>query len=216
LTFAAIGRFYLPLALTSVLSMALIPLGTFGLARGAFPVESLAVWPVAGSMIFLFRSGGIAFQEVAIALAGTRREHERVLRRTAAWLAAGASLSLALVVLTPPLAVLWFQRISGLSERLTAVAALPVRILILFPALEYLLSIQRARWILSRHTTPITIATAIEFAGLGAGLFVTVGALDMIGAVGAAIGMLIGRLAANGFLLIAARLGSARGRPASG
>ncbi len=204
LTFGAIGRFYLPLALTSVLSMALIPLGTFGLARGAAPVESLAVWPVVGSMIFLFRSGGIAFQEVVIALAGPRNENAGILRRTGAWLALGASLTLAIVVFTP-LETVWFVGISGLSERLRGFAVLPVRILILFPALEYVLSIQRARWILARRTTPITIATAIEFAGLVAGLFATVGMLDMVGAMGAAIGMLVGRLAANGFLLGAAR-----------
>ncbi|HEY0590486.1 MAG TPA: hypothetical protein VGF40_01855, partial [Thermoanaerobaculia bacterium] len=204
LTMRGITRFYFPLALTSVLSMGLIPLVTFGLARGTAPIESLAVWPVVSATVFMFRSGGIAFQEVVIALAGQRREHEAVLRRTGAWLATGFVAALALLALTP-LEGLWLGRISGLSARLVDVASWPIRILIFYPALEYLLSIQRARWIVTHRTGAITVATAIEFAGLGATLLATIGALHWIGAIGGAVAMVVGRLAANAYLAVAAR-----------
>ncbi len=72
-----IARFYYPLALTSVLSMALGPLVTFGLGRSRAPLESLAVWPVLTSLVFLFRSGGVAFQEVGVALIGTHASKTR-------------------------------------------------------------------------------------------------------------------------------------------
>ncbi len=204
LTMSAITRFYLPLALTSVLSMGLIPLVTFGLARGGAPLESLAVWPVVSATVFMFRSGGIAFQEVAIALAGPHRENEAVLRRTGGWLAVAFVAGLALLAFTP-LEGIWLGRIGGLSHRLVEVASWPIGILVIYPALEYLLSIQRARWIVTHRTAAVTVATAIEFAGLGATLLFTIGALHWVGAIGGAAAMVVGRLAANGYLAVAAR-----------
>jgi hypothetical protein len=195
----AIARFYFPLALTSILSMALGPLVTFGLGRGRFPIESLAVWPVVNSMLFLFRSGGVAFQEVGIALG-----NERKVGRIALFLGTLASLALALVALTP-LEVVWFERFSGLPHDLATFAVWPVRILLLFPALEYILSFQRARWILEHRTRIVSIATAVEAVTLAITLFVTLGAFKMIGTVGGAIAMLAGRIAASAYLAACAR-----------
>jgi hypothetical protein len=194
LTMRDVGRFYFPLALTSMLSMALGPLVTFGLGRGRAPIESLAVWPVVQATAFIFRSGGIAFQEVAIALRG------REVARTGALLGALASLSLAVVAFTP-LEVVWLQRVSGLSDHLASFALWPIRILVLLPLLDFLLSIQRGRWIVAHRTHVITMATAVEGAGLALVLFATVGPLSMVGAVGGAIAMIVGRLAANGYLV---------------
>jgi hypothetical protein len=196
----AIARFYFPLALTSILSMAVGPLVTFGLGRGHFPLESLAVWPVVNSMLFLFRSGGVAFQEVGIALG-----HNRETGRTATLLGALASFALALVALTP-LEIVWFERLSGLPHNLATFAVWPVRILVLFPALEYLLSFQRARWIIEHRTHVVSTATAIEAAVLAATLFVTLGGFHLIGAVGGAVAMLAGRVAASGYLYVCAKI----------
>jgi hypothetical protein len=55
--------FYVPLAATSVLPMAVQPAVTFFLAHGRQPIESLAVFPVVLSFTFLFRSPGISSQE---------------------------------------------------------------------------------------------------------------------------------------------------------
>ena len=189
-----IARFYFPLALTSILSMALGPLVTFGLGRGVAPIESLAVWPVVSSMIFLFRSGGVAFQEVGIAL-----DRDPAVGRTA-WLLGGlASLALALVAFTP-LEHFWFARLSGLSRELATFALWPVRILVLLPLLEYVVSYQRARWIVGHRTAVVTIATAIETVTLAAALFVALGVFDMVGAVGGAAAMVIGRVASSLYL----------------
>lgn len=204
LTLPAISRFYFPLALTSIIAMAMGPLVTFGLAHGRAPIESLAVWPVLQSMVFLFRSGGIAFQEVGIALSGARHEHEREVRRTGMLLGACASSLLALVAFTP-LESIWFQGVSGLSARLAEFAVWPVRLMILVPALDFMLSIQRSRWIIDHRTAMVTGATAVEAVVLGATLLVMVGVLDVLGAVGGAAAMLAGRLAANGFLLFQSR-----------
>jgi progressive ankylosis protein len=145
-------------------------------------------------MIFLFRSGGVAFQEVGIAL-----DSDREVGRTALLLGAVASLALAVVALTP-LEMFWFERLSGLSHDLAQFAVWPVRILILYPALEYIASFQRARPILEHRTGVVTIATAIETFVLAATLFVAIRVFGMIGVVGGAIAMLAGRLAANAYL----------------
>jgi len=193
LTMRDIARFYFPLALTSILSMALGPLVTFGLGRGRAPIESLAVWPVLQATAFIFRSGGVAFQEVGIALRG------KEVARVGLFLGMLASLGLALLAFTPFEAV-WFRRVSGLSADLASFSILPIRILVLLPFLEYLLSVQRAEWIVTRRTRVVTIATAIEGLGLALVLFVCVGPLSVAGAVGGAIAMIAGRLAANGYL----------------
>ena len=191
-----IARFYFPLALTSILSMALGPLVTFGLGRGTAPIESLAVWPVVNSMVFLFRSGGVAFQEVGIAL-----DSDREVGRTAFLLGTLASVALALVAFTP-LERFWFEQLSGLSPELAAFALWPTRILILFPALEYILSFQRARWILDHRTGVVTIATAVETVKLAVTLFVALGVFDLIGAIGGALAMLAGRVASSAYLFV--------------
>ncbi len=201
LTTREIGRFYYPLALTSVLSIALGPLVTFLLGRSRAPIESLAVWPVVSSIVFVFRSGGVGYQEVGVALTGLHREHEREIRSMGAWLGAAASGALALLVLTPA-GRIWFGPIAGLSPDLSAIALGSARLLLFLPALEYLLSFQRARLILARRTRIVTLATAVEVGGLVAGMFLTVGVFDMIGADAAALALMIGRVAANGFLLI--------------
>ncbi len=199
LTLADISRFYYPLALTSVLSMALGPLVTFGLGRGKAPLESLAVWPVLTAMVFLFRSGGFAFQEVAVALTGRGGEHDDEVARTGMWIGVVASLALAMVALTPAQAI-WFERVSGLSHRLAEFAVWPARIMVILPVTEYLLSIQRARLILAHRTATITVATAIETGGLALVLLACVGGLDLAGATAGAIAMVLGRMAANAFL----------------
>lgn len=201
-----IGRFYFPLALTSVLAMATGPLVTFGLARGRLPLDSLAVWPVILALLFVFRSGGIAFQEVGIALAGTDSARERVVTRTAAGIGALASAGLAMLAFTP-LAELWIGRVSGLSDRLTSFSLLPLRLLALYPLLEYLLSVQRVRWIVHRRTGAVTVATAIETVGLAGALFLAVGPFAMTGAVAGAVAMLFGRISANLYLFARARSG---------
>ena len=81
LNYAAISRFYTPLALTSLLGFAAHPLLTFFMGRAPAPVESLAVFPVVGSLAFIFRAVCLAYQEVTIALLGAR--HEQLARRCA-------------------------------------------------------------------------------------------------------------------------------------
>jgi len=210
LTQRGILRFYYPLALTSIISLITGPLLTFFMGRSRAPIESLAVLPVVQSLVFLFRSGGVAFQEVGVALIGRGGEHRAEISRALRILASGASIALAIVLFTP-LAEVWFRRVSGLPPDLAAFALAPARLLALLPAMEYWLSYQRSRFIVNGQTRVITVATAIEVSGIGLILFFCIGWLGMIGAVAGSVAQVSGRLASNVFLFSASRTVSHRG-----
>ncbi len=68
LTWQAFFSFYNPLVLTSLLSLLVQPIGAAALSRMPHPIESLATWAVVSGFIFMFRSAGIAYNEVVVAL----------------------------------------------------------------------------------------------------------------------------------------------------
>jgi len=199
LTLSGIARFYYPLALTSLLTLGVTPLVTFSLGRSRMPLESLAVMPVVLALVFVFRSTGVAYQEVGVALLGETPDSLTALRKFAIVLGAATAAALGLVAWTP-LAPVWFHRISGLSPELTRSATLPLRVLWMYPALEVLLSFQRSRLVHARWTAPITWGTGVEVAGIALVLAVGIGVADLVGAVAATAALLVGRLAANAFL----------------
>ncbi len=200
LTMPAIFRFYLPLAMTSLLALAVQPAVTFFVGQSRYALESLAVLPVIHGLTFLFRALGLSYQEVGIALFGDRWEQYRPIRNFGWALAAFAAGGLGLIVFTP-LAAVWFEGVSGLSPELAAFALLPAQILALLPAGSVWICFQRAVLVHARQTAPITWAGMIEVAVVVVILTVTTQALSWVGAVGAATAILGGRLAGALFLL---------------
>jgi progressive ankylosis protein len=203
-TLPEIARFYVPLALTSLLAVVVNPLLTFLMGRSRSPVESLAVLPVVTGFAFIFRSGALAYQEVGVALIGTNRENRGPVARTAVGLAAASAVGLVAVLFTP-LGPLWLEDVAGLSPALAAFALWPARILALLPALDYVLVFRRSLLVLARRTRWITAATAVEATAIFVTLLVGIGILDLPGAVAAASATLLGRAAGNLFLVLAAR-----------
>jgi len=199
-----IWRFYLPLAWTSVVALAAHPMVTFFMGHAPRSLESLAVLPVVTSLVFVFRSLGLAYQEVAITMLDRRAENRNAVFKFAGILSISASVGLALIVATP-LAGLWFQTVSGLSEELYRFALLPSWILIPIPALSVLLSLQRAQLMHKRATRPITTATIAEISGIALILAILILRFEFVGAVAAAIAFVGGRLAANAILIPAMR-----------
>lgn len=192
--------FYYPLALTSLIGLAVHPMLTFFMGRAVSPVESLAVFPVVNALSFVFRAVGLSFQDAAIALLGRRHEHVRELGRFGLTLGAATTAGMAAVAFTP-MADVWFVQISGLTRELTDVALTPTRVIVLLPALSVLLSLQRAILVQGRRTRPITVATTIEVVSVGV-LFVVFGfGLDWVGATAAFAAFLGGRTASNLYLI---------------
>jgi len=208
LTLDKIGRFYVPLALTSFLSFSVHPLTSFFLGRSRMPIESLAVMPVVMGLAFLFRTGGIACQEVVIALHGDRAENAGMLRRLTAGIGLAATLGMAAVVFSP-LAPVWLGAVSGLSPELAAFALLPGRLLVILPFLEAVLGYQRGALVRSHDTNPIAAAVVAQIIVIVAVFGLTVGPLGMIGAVAAGIAQTAGYLTGNGTLAALAKRGRA-------
>src|SRR5690606_5513736 len=122
LTHPGFMRFFLPLVLTSLLSLVVQPIGSAAMARMPMALESLAVWPVASGLLFILRSLGFALNEVVVALLD-RPGAYRALRRFSLLLS-GALLSVTALVAFTPLATFWFADLSGLPPALTALATL--------------------------------------------------------------------------------------------
>ncbi|MFV2072616.1 MAG: hypothetical protein ACC742_08190, partial [Thermoanaerobaculales bacterium] len=195
-SYRALSRFYYPLALTALLSLGIHPVVTFFIGNSRASLESLAVLPVVGALVFIFRSIGLAYQEVVIALVGENQEGYAVLRRFALLLSVAVIAGLGLIAWTP-LAGVWFHVVSGLPDELARFALGPTQILAIMPGLTALLSFQRAIMVVRNSTTGITWATLIEVIGVVAVLWIAIAHLDVVGAIAAAAALLLGRIGAN-------------------
>lgn len=123
--------FYLPLAVTPLMTLATLPIISAALSRMPMALDSLAVWPVLGGLTFVFRSVGFAFQEVVIALSA-RREMILSLKYFAAGLACCTTGTLLFIAVTP-LAAFWFDSVAALTPHLSLMAQQGLWIALLLP-----------------------------------------------------------------------------------
>ena len=199
LTYKEIYNFYYPLALTSTITLGVQPLVIFFIGQSRLPIESLAVLPVITSFVFIFRSIGLSFQEVGIALLSKYKGSYPVLKNFAVMLGIISAATLGLIAFTP-LSDFWFKTVSGLSFELTHFAKIPLMIMILMPGLSVLINFQRAVLVESRYTKPITWATIAEVVVILIVLFISIKYFDAVGAVAATLALIIGRIGAITYL----------------
>ncbi len=197
-------QFYVPLALTNMISFVGQPLLTLALSRALLPLESLALWPVLMSLAFLFRSGGFAYQEVVVALFEDAHGHA-ALRRFALLFAALSSAALFLLAVTP-LNALWYGRVAGLPPDLVALARVPTLLISLAPATAFLVSWQRGVLMQMRRTQMITLAVAINLAVLLAGMWLGMRLFALPGITLAAGALMLSFAAETLFLLTQTRI----------
>lgn len=195
LNYRKIWNYYLPLALTPFIGLAVQPFVTFFLGKSRNPLESLAVLPVIYGLTFIFRALGLSYQEIAIALIGENRNNYLKVRNFAIALGIFTSTCLALIAFTP-LNYIWFQDLSGLNNLLADFSILPLQIMAIFPALTVLICFQRSILIVTRVTNPISIATGVEAMGIFAVLFLAMLYFPLPGIVAASIAYVVGRLIA--------------------
>ncbi len=199
MSYLQITQFYYPLALSSILGLSAQPMITFFVGQSRFPIESLAVLPVISSVSFIFKSLGLSYQEVGVALLGDSLTGYRKIRTFAIRLGLTLVAALSLLAFTP-LSRFWFSTVSGLSNELMQFSLVPLMIVTILPGLEVMISFQRSVLVNSKKTFPITIATAIEVAVIMLTLSGMIHWFDSTGAVAACTALLIGRIAAIGFL----------------
>jgi hypothetical protein len=196
LTYRAIFKFYLPLALTSLLALGVQPAVTFFVGKSRMAIESLAVLPVINGLVFLFMSCGLSFHEASIALMGNRNRNYQELRNFALILCGVTVGALACIAFTP-LSNLWFQFVSGLPLELAQFALNPLKVLTIMPGIWVLLTFQRSVLVSARNTGPITWATGMELLIVIATLFVSIRYFDALGAMAAALALILGRIGGN-------------------
>ncbi len=199
LTYRAIRAFYFPLALTSRLALGINPVISYFLAQGRMAIESLAVWPVLQALLLVFMSFGLSFQEVTIALLGDHLENYQKLRRFALGLLF-FTVTLFVLFAFSSLSLLWFQRVSGLTPELADFVQKPLQILAPLPALWMILTFQRSVLVKARRTAFITWATGLDILLMVIVLILSIHYWSVIGVVGAAIALVVGRLGSIAFL----------------
>ncbi|MFM7158495.1 MAG: hypothetical protein ACKO0Y_11830, partial [Bacteroidota bacterium] len=192
--------YYTPLALTSLIGMASMPIISFFIGRSPMTLESLAVLPVIESFVFIFRSVGFAYQEVGLALLGPRNEHNHSLRKFGLSVGLTTSSIYALLVFTPLIHPV-LSGLYGLSDELASFAVLPARIVVILPFLSISFAYFRSIMMNNRRNAIVTYSTMIEVGGMISLIFLTVTVFQPVGIIAAAIGLSFGRLGAQWFLL---------------
>ncbi len=172
LTLKSFLKFYIPLALTSLLNLLIQPLGSAALSRMPQALESLAVWPVVMGLSFLFRSMGVAYNEVVVAMLDKAGSSANLRRFTA--LLAGFLTALQLLLVATPLAALYLQRISALPPGLAAIGHKGMWLAILLPGFASVQSWYQGTIVQSQQTRGIPEAVIIFIISISAGLWVGV------------------------------------------
>jgi hypothetical protein len=157
-------KFYIPLILTSLITFLARPMLNFGIARAAMPLVSLAVWPVVLSVMFIFRSLSLAYQEVVVALLKEETD-VRLLRRFAGLLAL-ISGSLFLAFVLSPAGYFWFDKAAGLPGELLPHAMVPALIVTTLPVFSAFISWFRGLLIYRGQTVKIAQAVIVNTTSL--------------------------------------------------
>ncbi len=159
LTWHAFYAFYIPLGMTSLIMLLANPIGSAALSRMPEALASLAVWPVVTGLLFMFRSLGIALNEVVVALLDEPGSFYN-LRWFTYVLAFALTVALLIMNITP-LSRLYFETISALPPYLVRLARLGLWLTLPLPALSVFQSWYQGSILHGRRTRTITEAVAI-------------------------------------------------------
>lgn len=157
----AFVAFYLPLALTPLITLVIQPVGAGAISRMPEVVSSLAVWPVINSLAFLWQSVGLAFNEVVVALLGEPGARAQ-LRRFTTLLVVATTVTFGLLALTP-LADLWMEHVAGLSPELAGLASAALWLALPIPGCRALQSWFQGKLVVARKTGAVTEAVVVFF-----------------------------------------------------
>lgn len=182
-------RFYVPLALTSLLALINQPIGSAAISRMPEALESLATWPVVIGITWVLRSGGTAYKEVVVAMLD-RPNALPALRRFTVLLTVGTFAATCLFTLTP-IADLWLSGVSGLEPPLAGLARVALLLALLIPAsgvlqnwyVGYLLHARQTRCITESMVAFLVVVVLVLAAGVAdsriPGLWVAFGAFTL-------------------------------------
>jgi Na+-driven multidrug efflux pump len=199
LSWSRLLGFYMPLALTSMIGLAVQPVMSIGLARMDHPLESLAVWPVLMGFTALFQSPCFSYQEAVVALL-PRQGGYAGLKRFTRILSITLTLCFFAAAMSQPLRWLWFGWISGLSEHLLSLVHSPLMVLALVPFLTIAIAWYRGILVSNRHTTAVTYAVVLSGSVLVGSMFTLPLVVNLPGVVVVALCLVLSLCAETGFL----------------
>jgi hypothetical protein len=165
-------EFYFPLAMMQLLFLLAQPFGSAAISRMPMALQSLAVWPVVSGLVFLFRSLGIAYNEVVVALLDEPGSSTN-LRRFSTWLAGIMTLAL-LVLAATPLSRFWLQTLSALPPELATLGQRGIWLALPQPALAVYQSWYQGAILHGKQTRGISEAVVVYLASMAILLIVSV------------------------------------------
>ncbi len=193
LTLAGFIKFYIPLAITTMLTFFVSPLGSAAMSRMPNALPSLAAWPVIYGLIFMLRSPCMAYNEVVIAVLDRPLAFQN-LRRFALLIAVGSTI-LTLLIAATPLADLWLGRVMALPSDLMHINRVGLWLALFIPLFALLQSWFQGLIVSSQQTRGVTEAVFLYMATFGlllavgiiiqsfTGLFVVVATYEIAGLV---------------------------------
>ncbi len=156
----ALWRFYVPLAMTPLLVLAMQPVGAAGIDRMPNAVTSLAIWAPLSSLVFFCRSSGVAFNEVVIGHSeepGARRALWRF-----AWVGGLAASGVLGLLALPPSARFWFGTMIGLDPDLVDLGVRSLWIALPIPLMTFLQSYFQG-CIVNAHRTRFITESVVSY-----------------------------------------------------
>ncbi len=162
LTWSAFYSFYIPLAATSSLLLLTQPLGSAALGRMPRALESLAAWPILSGFIFVFRSLGMAYNEVVVALADEPQSLVSLRRFT--WLLTVGIFGALLLIAATPLSTFWFENVAGLEPGLARLAQSGLWFALLWPSLSVLQNWYQGLIVHGKRTGSVVQSVALSLA----------------------------------------------------
>lgn len=190
LTQRAIGRFHLPLAGTTLLTLLVHPLTAAALARLPQPEIAIAAWQVVFGSLLAVRSWGFALQEVSVA-ALQQGVPMRALTQFTHKVAWGTTLALALVAFTP-LAGLFTERLLALNASLASAVMFGLQVCLLLPAMTTYGSCLRGVRIHAKQTAVVYWGMALNLLVSTGGLALGVALARALGAQSVQVSLLVG------------------------
>lgn len=161
LTWKAFYHFYIPLALTSLISFIWQPVGSAALSRMPDSLNSLAVWPVVTGLVSLLRSFGVAYNEAVVALLDRFCAWRNLKRFTLRM--AMATTGLILFVAATPVADFYFRTLSALPDPLVNLARAALWIALPMPAMAVLQNWFQGSLLYGRSTRGVPESVIVFF-----------------------------------------------------
>ncbi len=157
-------HFYMPLAITSWITLGVRPLLNLGITKGLYPIESLAIWPVILAYLFLFTSIGQSLQEIIIA--EYKKENIKTIKSFVNNVSISLTLLFIFIYFFKPILNLWFVDVSKLPQELLKYLPISLALLVFLPFISARIAFFRATFVSIRETKSITIGVFINVATL--------------------------------------------------